>query len=80
MVGYTMTFWHGAVPTNKRLLDETLINELFDFRWAGKATFGGAPVGSEIEALVRFTDRVLVSLNDTNGYGIGAGAGPADGV
>jgi hypothetical protein len=75
-----MTFWHGAVPMNKRLLDETLINELFDFRWAGKATFGGAPVGSEIEALVRFTDRVLVSLNDTNVYGIGAGAGPADGV
>jgi hypothetical protein len=36
-----------AVQRNSRLLDETSINELFDFRWAGKATFKGGPVGLE---------------------------------
>jgi hypothetical protein len=60
-----MTFWHGLC--RRILLDEASINELFDFLRAGKATFGGGPVGSEMEALVRFADRVLVSLKDTNG-------------
>jgi hypothetical protein len=69
-----MTFWHG--PRRRILLDEASINELFDFRWAGKATFRGGPVGSETEALVRFADRVLVSPKDTNGYGNGAARVP----
>jgi hypothetical protein len=80
MVGYTMTFWHGAVPTNKRLLDETLINELFDFRWAGKQHLEAPRLARRSKLSFDLPTGLLVSLNDTNGYGIGAGAGPADGV